>query len=131
MVAGEPSESLVQPVPRGGAGGLHVPAHHSVAHSHQAHSAVPVPVPQSGQPQLLLDLVRLHGCGRAEYSRELTIPAPQGLIISQPMSVNHFSNWILIWGLPCQAGRSQHQPATSAQHNAFMGPDELHLHFGH
>ena len=45
VVAGEPRQALVQAVPRGGAGRLDVP----------------VSVPQSGEPKLLLYLVRLHG----------------------------------------------------------------------
>ena len=45
VVAGEPRQALVQAVPRGGACRLDIP----------------VSVPQSGEPKLLLDLVRLHG----------------------------------------------------------------------
>lgn len=46
VVASEPSKPLVEPIPSGGTARLHVP----------------VPIPDPGEPKLLLDLVWLHGC---------------------------------------------------------------------
>ena len=46
MVGGEPGEALVEAIPGGGTGRLHVP----------------VPVPDSRQPQFFLNFVRFHGC---------------------------------------------------------------------
>lgn len=54
VVAGEPGEPLVQAVPGGGTTRLHIP----------------VAVADPGQAKLLLDLVRLHGCGGQRSGQE-------------------------------------------------------------
>ena len=51
VVGCEPRQPLVQPVPRRGARGLHVP----------------IPVADAGQTELLLDLVGLHGWKRIGF----------------------------------------------------------------
>ena len=53
MVRREPGEALVEAVAGGSARGLDVP----------------VPVPYPRQAELLLDLVRLHGCKKSEHER--------------------------------------------------------------